>query len=290
MIEDLDASLKAMLTGEATTGSTLATAGISFAAPDATWQGQGSGMQANIYLYRVIDNRELRSNERNVVLNPDGSVVTQLAPARIECSYIISSWEKGSDVAGIDKEPSEHALLGQILYILWRNPTMPAQYLTGSLANAELAFPVIAAETEDMAAKPDFWSALDTYVRPSITCRVTIEVALNTDVSGPQVTTVATTLQQVGAGAGAMAGGLAAVIGGVIRNAAAPAQTIPNAWIRLDSSLLTSISDPAGAFRIAGVSLGPHTLTVRATGFAQAVSTFIVPAPSGFYDINLTPL
>jgi hypothetical protein len=288
MIEDLDASLKAMLTGEAAAGSMLATAGISFSAPDATWQGQGSGMQADIYLYRVIDNRELRSNQRNVVLNPDGSAVTQLSPARIECSYIISSWEKGSDVAGIDKEPSEHALLGQILYVLWRNPTMPAQYLTGSLVNAELALPVIAAETEDMAAKPDFWSALGTYVRPCITCRVTIEIALNTDISGPQATTMLMTVRQADAGTGA--GELAVGIGGVIRNAAAPAQTIPDAWIRLDSSLLTSVSDSAGAFLIAGVSLGPHTLTVRAAGFAQAVSTFTVPAPSGFYDINLTPL
>ena len=166
MIEDLDASLKAMLAGEAAAGSTLATAGISFAAPDPTWQGQGSGLQVDIYLYRVMDNRELRSNQRTTVLNPDGSVTTSLFPARVECSYIITAWEKGSDVAGIDKEISEHALLGEVLYVLWRNPVLPGEYLAGSLVNPELPLPVIAAESEDMAAKPDFWSALDTYVRP----------------------------------------------------------------------------------------------------------------------------
>jgi len=275
-----------MLAGEATPGSALATADISFAAPDETWQGQGSGMQANLYLYRVIDNRELRSNQRNIVLNPDGSVDIQLFPARLECSYIITCWEKGAVVAGLDKEPSEHALLGQILYVLWRNTTMPAQYLSGSLVGAELALPVIAAETEDMAAKPDFWSALDTYVRPAITCRVTLEIDLNQDVSGPQATTILTTVQQAGSPASELSVGIA----GLIRNAAAPAQTIPNAWILLDSSGVTTISDSTGAFQITGVSLGSHTLTVRAVGFAQAVSTFTVPDSSGVYDIGLTPL
>jgi Pvc16 N-terminal domain len=289
MIEDLDASLKALLTGQAAAGSALATAGISFAAPDQTWQGQGSGLQVNIYLYRILDNRDLRSNQRNTVLNPDGSVTTNLFPARLECSYIITAWEKGSEVAGIDKEISEHALLGEVLYVLWRNPTMPTQYLTGSLVNSELPLPVIAAENDDMAAKPDFWNALDGYVRPAVICRVTLEIDLNQDVSGRQMTTILTTMQQTDVAASDQ-GDLFVAIGGIIRNAAALTQTIPDAWILLDSSLLSTISDSTGAFRIAGVSLGPHSLTVRAVGFAQGVRTFVVPDPSGFYDVSLTPL
>jgi hypothetical protein len=286
MIDDLDKSLAAMITGEAPSGSTLATAAISFAVPDDTWRGQGSGMQLDVYLYRVLDNRELRSNQRNVVMNPDGSTTTVLFPSRIECSYIISAWDKASDVEGVEKEPFEHALLDQVLYVLWRNPTMPAKYLTGALVNSELALPVIAAETEDMAAKPDFWSALDTYVRPAITCRVTIEMDLNQNVSGPQVTTIITTAEQMGVAPG----DLMTIIGGVIRNAATPAQTIPNAWILLDSSLVTYTSDGNGAFRIGGIASGPHTLTVRAVGFAQGTRSFSVPDPSGIYDVSLTPL
>jgi hypothetical protein len=286
MIDDLDASLKAMLSGEATPGSTLATADISFAVPDDTWQSQGSGMQVDVYLYRILDNRELRSNQRSIVMNPDGSVTTQLFPARIECSYIITAWEKGSEVAGIDKEPSEHALLSQILYILWRNPTLPAKYLTGTLANVELPLPIIAAETEDMAAKPDFWSALDTYVRPAITCRVTMEMDLNQDIVGSQATTIIATVLQDGN----TSGDVVVEIGGVIRNAAVPTETIPNAWILLDSSLVTYMSDANGMFRIGGIAMGPHTLTVRAVGFGQAVRSFTVPDPSGIYDVSLTTL
>jgi hypothetical protein len=289
MIEDLDASLKAMLTGEAAAGSALATAGISFAAPDQAWQGQGSGMQVNVYLCRILDNRDLRSNQRSVVLNPNGSVTTSLFPSRLDCTYVITAWEKGSDVAGIDKEISEHALLGEVLVALWRNPTLPARYLSGSLAGTELPLPVIAAENEDIAAKPDFWNALDGYVRPAIICRITLAVDLSQDVAGRQVTTIRTTVQTAGNPASGQ-GDLLVEIGGFIRNATAAAETVPDAWIRLDSSPLSTVSDSTGAFRIAGVSPGPHSLTVRAAGFAQGVRTLTVPDPSGFYDVSLTPL
>ena len=285
MINDLDASLKAMIAGEAIPGSALASADISFAVPDTDWQGQGTGMQLDVYLYRVMDNRDLRSNQRNTVVNPDGSVTTNLFPSRIECSYIITAWDKGSNVDGMEKEPDEHQLLSEVIYVLWRNPTMPAMYLTGTLTSAELALPIIAAETEDMAAKPDFWSALDTYVRPAITCRVTIEMNLNTDVVGPQATMITTTVAS-----GAISDGPLVIVSGMIRNASAPTQTIPNAWILLDASPLTYLSDATGAFVIANLALGPHTLTVRAVGFAQAVRAFEVPDPSGIYDVSLTPL
>jgi len=286
MIDFLDSSLKAMIMGEAAPGSSLATAEITFSVPDEEWQSEGTGMQLDVYLYRILDNRELRSNQRSTVRNPDGSVTTQLFPARLECSYLITAWDKSSDVAGADKEPGEHSLLDQVIYLLWRNPTMPPKYLTGSIANPELPLPIIAAETEDMAAKPDFWSALDTYVRPAITCRITLEMDLNQNVVGSQATTISTSLLPNGNAPGDSL----VLIGGIIRNATAPTETIANAWILLDSSLVTYTSDADGAFRIGGISLGPHTLTVRAVGFAQGVRSFNVPDPSGIYDISLTPL
>jgi len=287
MIDELDASLKALLVGEATPGSLLAGATISFAAPSQTWQGQGSGMNVNVYLYRVIDNRELRSNQRSVVYNPDGTTDTVLFPARVECSYIITAWEKGSDVAGLDKEPSEHALLSQVLYVLWRNPTLPLKYLVGSLASDELALPVIAAESEDMAAKPDFWSAFESYVRPAITCRATLELDLNQALRSGPATTISSVITPMGAGA---VHDTLIEIGGQVRNAAAPTETIANASIRLDASAAIFTSDENGVYRIGGVTAGSHSLTVRAVGFAQAVSVFNVPSPSATYDISLNPL
>jgi len=188
LIRDLDTSLRRMLVGEAVPASELATATISFAVPDKDWRGQGTGLDLDVYLYRVIDNRELRSNAHRPVYNVDGSVTSEIFPSRIECSYIISAWNKATPIPGQENELQEHRLLSQVFYVLWRNPTMPSKYLVGLLANAEIALPLVAGESEDMAAKPDFWSAIDSYVRPAITCRVTIALDLDLDVTGPMMT------------------------------------------------------------------------------------------------------
>lgn len=288
MISDLDAALKAMLAGEAPLGSSLASATISFAVPDTTWQGQGSGMQVDCYLYRVIDNRELRSNQRFTTINTDGTTTTTLFPSRVECSYIISAWDKGSEVEGMEKEPDEHALLSDVIWVLWRNPTMPAKYLTGSLTSAFLAIPIVADESEDMAAKPDFWSGLDTYVRPAVTCRITIEMDLDNATTGAQATMIGFVAEQLTTGIDDQQ--QPAMIAGTIRNAVALAVVVPNAWIQLDSSQQTYLSDANGQFVISNIALGPHTLTVRAVGYTQAVRTFNVPDPSGIYDVSLTPI
>lgn len=288
MINDLDTSLKAMLAGEAAAGSSLATAAISFAVPDTTWQGQGTGMQLDVYLYRVIDNRELRSNQRFTTFNTDGSTTTTLFPSRIECSYIISAWDKGAEVEGLEKEPDEHELLSDVIWVLWRNPTMPTKYLSGSLTSAYLAIPIFADESEDMAAKPDFWSGLDTYVRPAVTCRITIEMDLDNATSGAQATMIGIMAEQLNTGS--VDQQQAAIIAGTIRNATTPTIVVPNAWILLDASQQTFISDANGQFVIPSISLGAHTLTVRAIGFAQAVQSFTVPDPSGIYDVSLTPI
>lgn len=287
MINDLDASLKAMLVGEAPSGSSLSTASISFAVPDTTWQGQGTGMQLDVYLYRVIDNRELRSNQRFTTINTDGSTTTALFPSRIECSYVISAWDKGAEVEGMEKEPDEHALLSDVIWVLWRNPTMPSKYLTGSLTTAYLAIPIVADESEDMAAKPDFWSGLDTYVRPAITCRVTIEMDLDNATSGAQATLIGMVSEQIATGA---ADTLPAIIAGTIRNASSPTVAVPDAWIQLDASAQTYLSDANGHFVIPNITTGSHTLTVRAVGYAQGARTFNVPDPSGIYDVSLTPI
>jgi hypothetical protein len=280
MIRDLDTSLKSMLKGEAPAGSELAGANISFAAPDKTWQGQGKGLDLDVYMYRLLDNRELRSNDRRLTYNGDGTVTEELFPARIECSYIISAWNKSADIPGLEKELQEHRLMSQVLYVLWRNPTMPPQYLVGLLSNAEIALPMVAAENEDMAAKPDFWSALEVYVKPAITCRITIAMYLKLNDTGPIVTSTQTNVvtdQTIYA------------IGGTVRNANAPATTIPQAWVRLDASPRTYATDNQGNFIIDQIIPGLHVLTVRAVGFKEGTRQIRVPDPTGIYDVSLTP-
>jgi hypothetical protein len=278
-IHELDAALKSMLHGEAEQGSELAAATISFAVPDKDWRAQGSGLELNVYLYRALDNRELRSNARRAPFNRDGTTTQELSPARIECSYVISAWNKGADVAGLDREIQEHRLLSQVLYVLWRNPTMPSHILADLAIDLENPPPILAAESEDMAAKPDFWHSLDTPVRPSVTCRITIEMKLDREIVLPLATTIQTT---------AAPDESIITIGGTVRNASS-GDTIAAASISVDGLPVTCVSDPQGRFVIERIAPGTRTLTVRAAGFESGSQQIRVPGPPGSYDVVLTP-
>ena len=278
MIQDLDISLENLLVGEAIPGSELAAATISFAVPDKDWRAGGSGLELNIYLYRIAENRELRSNERKKTHNPDGSITVVDFPVRIECTYLITAWNKGADVPGVEKEKQEHRLLGQVLRVLFRNPTVSRTYLTGLLANPELDLPMLSAQPGDDGASPDFWSGLETYVRPSIHCRITLEMPLGGDVTTMQVMTVNARYGDEHV----------FMIGGTIRDGSLPSRPpIADAWVRLDPAGRVFTTDRNGRFVIDRVSAGNHNLTVRAVGFQQGTRTIAVP--DGPYDLFLVP-
>jgi hypothetical protein len=278
MIQDLDISFEAFLTGEATPGSELAGATISFAVPDKDWRAVGTGLELDVYLYRIAENRELRSNERRRVNNPDGSMTVIDFPVRVECTYLITAWNKAAEIPGLEKEKQEHRLLSQVLRVLFRNPTLPRPYLSGLIASPELDLPMISAQAGDDGASPDFWSGLETYVRPSIHCRITLEMPLGLEATGMPVTTIAA---HVG-------GEQVFVIGGTVRNDALPSRPpIADAWIRLDPGGRIFTTDRQGRFVIEGVPAGNHTLTVRAVGFQQG--TRAITVPDGPYDLFLVP-
>lgn len=279
MIHDLDVSLRAFLQGEAPAGSELASAEITFAVPDKAWRGSGAGLDLDVYLFRVTENRELRSNERRLRYGPGGSVATEPAPARVECSYLITAWNKAADTS-VERELQEHRLLGQVMYVLLRNPTIPDAYRQGLIAGQEIPPPMVSAQPGDEAAgAPEFWSALETHVRPSILCRVTLAMDLARSFEGAFARTI-----QVGVGADELF-----TIGGIVFTGT-PLEPVAGAWIRVDETGRVYASDRAGKFRIERLARGSYTLTVRAVGFQEAVGTIDVPQLDGGYDVTLVPL
>lgn len=281
MISELDQSLENLLKGEAPAGTELAGATVSFGAPDQTWRGSGSSLELDVYLYQLLENRELRSNARSLRQAPGGGVTVEPFPARVECSYLLTAWNKSSGPTTEEKERAEHRLLAQVLYVLLRNPTLPAAYLTPSLAPAqELGLPVIAAQPDGPATGVDFWTGLGTYLRPSVSCKVTLTIDLDRSVTGPEATFVSL---HVG-------GDERTLLGGVVRDASTPTETVAEAWIRVTETGETAVTDGAGRFVLERVTPGACTLTVRASGFRETVATVGVPAPSGVYEVTLRPL
>ncbi len=281
MIDDLDLSLAAMLAGEALPASELANATITFAAPDKDWRAQGTGLELDVYLYKLLENRELRSLARRRRREPDGTVTDEQFPIRTECSYLITAWDKESTDSPAKREQLEHRLLGQVLYVLWRNPTIPRKYLLGVLANTqEIDPPVVSAQSDDLAVVPDFWTGLETYLRPAVTCRITLSLDLKLDVTGPMVRALDIRCN----------GDELFTIGGTVRTALPGSDLVAGCWIRVDELGRVSVTDEEGRFLVDGIAPGGYTLRARAVGFQEGVLPVTVPQPNGNYDLTLSPL
>ncbi|MGN9907810.1 Pvc16 family protein [Phytohabitans sp. LJ34] len=280
MIRDLDAALRRMFAGEAVPGSELANAPVSFAVPDQRWRGTGTGLALNAYLFRVGENRALRSNERFTRLD-GGVMLVDGPPARVDCSYLITAWNKGQPISGADLEDQEHRLLSQALDVILRNPTLPRRHLTGLVAqHGDL--PLMAAEPDGPGATGEFWSGLGTYLRPSITCRVTIALPDRPTDGGPPVSTV-----EVGT---AEDPGRRYTVGGTVRPADPDAAPVAGAWLRVAGTARIAVTDAGGRFVLSGLTAGDHQIEVRAVGFHPASAPIVVPSPVAGTDIQLQPL
>lgn len=293
MIKDLSNSLKAFLKGEAAAGSELKAATISLGAPNADWRGHGSGLVLDVYLYQVTENKELRTNERHPRPNPDGTTTVVQAPARVECAYVISAWNFATAGAGTTAEPEEqeHRLLSQALAVLLRNPTVPRDYLVG-LAKQALDLPVVTAEPgTGIGTSGEYWGSFETYLRPTVDCRVTLALDLLRDLTGPTVTTVEIRPAANAIGAGHAADDARYMIGGVVRAATPAAPPVRDAWVLIVETGRTVVTDEFGRFVAGCLPGGPVTLVARAVGYREGQTVPLqVPQPDGSYDLTLTPL
>jgi hypothetical protein len=278
VIRALDTALLSLLRGEAKSNWELNTADLSVAAPQASWRGRGTGLALNVYLAAIDENRDLRSNERRLRFDAGSAEVTPFPP-RIDCTYVISAWNKATPVTGTDQELQEHRLLGQALWVLQRNPVLPRAYLTGLLAAQEFDPPVISARPDFPGSNADFWNALDTFVRPAISCRVTIALDLELDA----FTTIMTTARLE------LDGEERLVFGGAVLDATS-GSPIRDAGVRLVETDQAVLTDGDGRFVLDTAAPGPYTIEVRASGYVAGGGPVVVPSPTGAYDFALTPL
>lgn len=195
MIKDLDATLLQLLKANALPGSILAGASISFDLPDADWRATLSGPTVNCYLYDIHENLELRTHQP--LLARSGQNVMRMAPPiRVDCAYCITAWSTAASDAVLD----EHELLSQVLLALLRNPTLPASILQGSLVGQIPPYPTVIASLDGIVKNhPQFWTALDQKLKPSLNYVVTLAMSLEpgpTAVPTPYASVVITAGQQ----------------------------------------------------------------------------------------------
>jgi hypothetical protein len=286
MIRDLDLTLKALLSGEAVPGSELSQTDTSFSIPDEQWQKKGNKLDLNIYLYDIRENRKLRSNEKLIQRNPDGSVSQKKSPPRIDCAYIITAWNKTTASNDEDNELQEHRLLSQVLRVLLRNPSIPLEYLHGVLKGQEPGLPVVAAQQNGLPDAMEFWNALNSPARPSINCVITFSLDSDQWITGPMVIAKVTDYMQMGD-----PGTRERVvqIAGRVTDAADPDQGIEGAWVRIHELQITETTDSDGYYTISNLPAGNFSFRVNAKDYRRKILVRDIPPSAGQnYDFQLT--
>ncbi|MBZ5529865.1 MAG: Pvc16 family protein [Acidobacteriia bacterium] len=233
----------------------------------------------DLFLYDLREDLDLRSNEP-IIERTNGQAIVHAPPLRLACSYLVTAWPLG----GLDLALQEHRLLGQVLRVLSRYPTIPASFLQGDLVGQEPPLPMVALHPDALKNLSEFWTSVGNKLRASLTITVTIGVPVFADVTKSLVTTATSSVAQ-----GQENPENWMQIGGNVKS---------NLGARVSGALVDLLdlgqrttTDEDGHFVFSHVDVGVHTLRVVATGFQPFLNTVLqVPGRPGDYDVSLTPL
>ncbi|KOU08816.1 hypothetical protein ADK86_03310 [Streptomyces sp. NRRL F-5755] len=157
---------------------------VSFDPPDGTFA--PSLPCTNLFLYDVRENQSLRVNDWKVERGAGTAAITRRPPARIDCSYLVTAWAGDTQ--------NEHLLLGRVIRILLRYPTLPEELLQGGLVGQELPLPTTALQPSLLQSTGEFWQALGGRPKAAVGYAVTLAVPVAEPASVPLVTERITTV------------------------------------------------------------------------------------------------
>ena len=252
----------------------------------------GAGMvQApvlDVYLVDLRENRRLRSNER-LRSNGNGVAIDEVAPARVDCHYLITAWIPGAPKLNFEPSLDEQTLLYQVLAALFQNTPLNSARLVPPLGGLpaliqDVDLPTVVAPVEGFPKLGEFWGSMGTSARwiPAVYLVVTVPVAYREEITGPLVTTKVTTFDP-----GASPETFVQIGGTVLDPAGSP---VPRAWLRLETQLGVALevtgSDADGRFSFDGLRPGTYVVRARRPTLGEAQATLTVPSPTGGYEVQ----
>lgn len=159
MIDEVDDALRGLIRSEALNGSDVE---VVFDAPTRDWAARRNAPTVNLYLYDLRE--DLPRRQRGLIneYGARGTVVARHRPPRyFKLSYLLTAWTQRAE--------DEHRLLSQILLTLLRHDIMPANLLSGRLAELGLGVPLtVALPPPEDRSFADVWSALGGELKPSL--------------------------------------------------------------------------------------------------------------------------
>ena len=243
-----------------------------------------------LFLYDIRENRDLRSNEPSRV-NRTGQPTIERPPLRVDCSYLVTAWPtEGASANGkdVDQETArdlvllEQLLLSEVLQVLARYSVIPSELLQGKLANPEQEYPppMITARAEGLNNISEFWTAIGSNLRPSLSVKATISM----QASEPEAE--ARPVRERVFHEEDKASGFD--IGGKVKDdKGAP---VPGARVTIQELGLSATSETDGRFSFSRIPIGKYNMRVnwKAGDVVKRKSVEInVPAAAGAYDVEL---
>jgi hypothetical protein len=169
VIHEVDSALRALIDREAG----IREVEVVFDAPTRDWASRRTTPTVDVYLYDIRE--DLRRRERGVLneYNEDETRIIgrHLPPRHFKLSYLVTAWTQ--------RPEDEHRLLSALLGAFIRYDAMPADLLSGPLAEIGLPVPLtVGLPPPEDRGFADVWSALGGELKPSID--VVVSAPINT--------------------------------------------------------------------------------------------------------------
>src|SRR6185295_13912579 len=181
VIQEIDQALRALIRAEAFADRDVE---VVFDAPTKEWAGRRNAPTVDVYLYDIRE--DMRRRARGVENEYDGNgriIGRHLPPRHFKLSYLVTAWTQ--------RPEDEHRLLSALLGAFLRYDALPADMLSGPLAEIGLPVPLtVGLPPPEDRGFADVWSALGGELKPSID--VVVSAPINTGQHfevGPPVTT-----------------------------------------------------------------------------------------------------
>jgi hypothetical protein len=159
VIHEVDSALLALIQREAAGTEDVE---VVFDAPTKEWAGRRNAPTIDVYLYDIRE--DLRRRERGLLNEYDENrriAARHLPPRHFKLSYLVTAWTQ--------RPEDEHRLLSALLACFIRHEAIPAELLSGPLADLGLPVPVtIALPPPEDRSFADVWTALGGELKPSL--------------------------------------------------------------------------------------------------------------------------
>ncbi|OAB60924.1 hypothetical protein AY599_08825 [Leptolyngbya valderiana BDU 20041] len=186
MLDDLDRTLEELLK-RSLPPALAESVSISFATPDDQFPPSSVTLPAlDLFLYDVRENRDLRTSERTIDRQSNGTAIASAPPVRVDCSYLVTAWASENSTT---QAQDEHLLLGEVMKVLLRYSSLPSALLQGSLANSPLPVLTRSLQAGQLQSLAEFWQALGGKPKAALNYTATIAIVPSAGVETEPVVT-----------------------------------------------------------------------------------------------------